>query len=732
MLAPNTLLQNRYLVQKLVRQGGMGAVYQALDQRLGNTVALKETLFTDDTLRAAFEREAHLLARLRHSVLPVVSDHFVDGEGQFLVMQFISGDDLGGILKRQARPFAVDDVLRWADQLLDALDYLHTQHPPIVHRDIKPQNLKLTERRDIVLLDFGLAKSISSHDSRLTMGLSVAGYTLEYAPLEQILGEGTDQRSDLYALAATLYYILTGAVPPDARTRAAALLDERPDPLHPASETGHGVPVGVAEILHETMAVRPDRRPASAAAMRNLLRAAREQAVVPAALKEPASSPETPPIAADNPEPVSRVLATVLFTDIVKSTKLAVDLNDRVWRYLLEAHDALVRELLLQHRGREVKTTGDGFLAIFDRPAQAIRCACAIRDAVRQLGIEARAGVHTGEFEVRHDDVAGVAIHFAARVLSKAKDGEVLVSRATKDAVAGAGLHFEERGSHTLNGLPGLHELFAVQNTAHEARASTLQRQPDTAPLPTTPSLAIAPAARSPHTFTSDRLDYWRPRALGAAAVLTAVALISLLVLRNLPRWGGGPVLPPTAGPSAGDAAIAVPGTVLYQADWSSGLNGWVGGADWKVADGMLISDAPRDRSIIAAPYVPRTADYAVEADIQRTDDNTGFVSFSILARGDRLQGYWAGAHLGTGRSPGVGVEAELPSVPKLLMFKYFDPGKEWHRYRVDVRGDTIRMYVDGKLMIDVVDDTYRSSTGTGLWSWGTRINVRDFHVLSL
>jgi eukaryotic-like serine/threonine-protein kinase len=179
MLAPNTLLQNRYLVQKLVRQGGMGAVYQALDQRLGNTVALKETLFTDDTLRAAFEREAHLLARLRHSVLPVVSDHFVDGEGQFLVMQFIPGDDLGGILKRQARPFAVDDVLRWADQLLDALDYLHTQHPPIVHRDIKPQNLKLTERRDIVLLDFGLAKSISSHDSRLTMGLSVAGYTLD-------------------------------------------------------------------------------------------------------------------------------------------------------------------------------------------------------------------------------------------------------------------------------------------------------------------------------------------------------------------------------------------------------------------------------------------------------------------------------------------------------------------------------------------------------------------------
>ena len=147
MLAPDTVLQNRYRVIRLLGQGGMGAVYEATDERLDTTVALKETLFTDERLRKQFEREARLLARMHHPALPRVSDHFAEGDGQFLVMQFIPGEDLSQMMALKKGPFPPDQVLTWGDQLLDALDYLHTQDPQIIHRDIKPQNLKLTGTR---------------------------------------------------------------------------------------------------------------------------------------------------------------------------------------------------------------------------------------------------------------------------------------------------------------------------------------------------------------------------------------------------------------------------------------------------------------------------------------------------------------------------------------------------------------------------------------------------------
>ncbi len=231
MLTPDTVLQGRYRIVRQLGQGGMGAVYEAIDQRLDTTVALKETLFADERLRKQFEREARLLARLHHPALPRVSDHFSEGDGQFLVMQFIPGDDLSEMMTRKRGPFPADQVLTWADQLLDALDYLHTQDPQIVHRDIKPQNLKLTSRGQIILLDFGLAKGQAGEISRVTTAASIFGYTPNYAPLEQIQGLGTDSRSDLYSLGATLYHLMTGVKPPDALTRAAALVNGQPDPL---------------------------------------------------------------------------------------------------------------------------------------------------------------------------------------------------------------------------------------------------------------------------------------------------------------------------------------------------------------------------------------------------------------------------------------------------------------------------------------------------------------------
>jgi WD40 repeat protein/serine/threonine protein kinase len=273
MLTPGTILQGRYRVERQLARGGMGTVYEARDERLDSVVALKETSFTDEDLRRAFEREARLLARLEHPALPRVSDHFTEGEGQFLVMQFVGGEDVEEMRRRrEGGSFPAPQVLAWADQLLDALEYLHSQTPPVVHRDIKPQNLKLGARGQIILLDFGLAKGYSTQTSPLAA--SVVGYTPAYAPLEQIQGAGTDERSDLYSLAATLYHLLTGATPPDALTRADAVLNGQPDPLRPADELNPQVSSDVSAVLRQAMALRRDQRLSSASAMRRALREA--------------------------------------------------------------------------------------------------------------------------------------------------------------------------------------------------------------------------------------------------------------------------------------------------------------------------------------------------------------------------------------------------------------------------------------------------------------------------
>ncbi|CPR11566.1 family 3 adenylate cyclase [Mycobacterium bohemicum DSM 44277] len=157
-----------------------------------------------------------------------------------------------------------------------------------------------------------------------------------------------------------------------------------------------------------------------------------------------------------------RVLATVLFTDIVDSTRRAAESGDRDWRVLLDSHDAVIRSQLARFRGREVNTSGDGFLAMFDGPQRAIRCAMAIREAVQALGIQVRAGLHTGECELRGEDIGGIAVHIGARVSALAAPDEVLVSSTLRDLVIGSGLEFEERGAHQLKGVPGEWRVFAV------------------------------------------------------------------------------------------------------------------------------------------------------------------------------------------------------------------------------------------------------------------------------
>ena len=177
------------------------------------------------------------------------------------------------------------------------------------------------------------------------------------------------------------------------------------------------------------------------------------------AARQPSDRPAPSPV----PEPGERALATVLFTDIVGSTDHARRVGDRRWGELLDTHDRLARELVAQLQGQLVKSTGDGVLALFDRPGRGIRCATALRDRLRGSGVEIRAGVHTGEVQLRGDDVGGIAVHFAARVMAAAAPGEVLVSGTVRDLVAGSDYVLEDRGAHALKGMTGEWRLFAVQ-----------------------------------------------------------------------------------------------------------------------------------------------------------------------------------------------------------------------------------------------------------------------------
>ncbi len=159
---------------------------------------------------------------------------------------------------------------------------------------------------------------------------------------------------------------------------------------------------------------------------------------------------------------MERILATVLFTDIVDSTRSAATVGDQIWRHRLDSHDQIARQMVEKHRGRLIKTTGDGILATFDGPGRAVRCALAFEAAAKQIGLPLRAGLHTGEIELRDRDVGGIAVHAAARVMAQCQPNEVWVSRVVTDLVAGAGLKFSERGSHELKGLPGHWDLFAA------------------------------------------------------------------------------------------------------------------------------------------------------------------------------------------------------------------------------------------------------------------------------
>ena len=270
VIDPGAVLQGRYRVARRLGKGGMGAVYQATDLRLDVTVAIKEAFSIDPRLRKQFEYEARLLAQLHHAALPRVTDYFTEDERVFLVMQYIGGDDVAEIIAKQPGPLPPNTVIAWADQLLDALIYLHTRERQIIHRDIKPHNVLLTSSGSIALLDFGLAKTDS--DTSGVSSTSIFGFTRRYSPPEQMQDQGTTPRSDIYALGATLYHLLTGVKPPDSLVRTKAIAKSEPDPLVMANEIHAAVGPEVSVILNKALELDPNRRFENAHEFRQALR----------------------------------------------------------------------------------------------------------------------------------------------------------------------------------------------------------------------------------------------------------------------------------------------------------------------------------------------------------------------------------------------------------------------------------------------------------------------------
>lgn len=250
-LNPETVLRNRYQIIRLLGKGGMGAVYLAYDTTLEHQVAVKINQNPTEQATSQFLREARLLAALRHPNLPRVSDYFIEGPNQYLVMDYIPGDDLNTVVESQgAQP--VEQVLRWAEQLGSALEYMHSQQPPVIHRDIKPGNLKLTSEGEVILVDFGIAKAADTSQATATGAM---GYTPGYAPPEQYGSAHTGPYSDQYAFAATLYALLSGQKPVDSvqRVLGAAVLT-------PLGLLNARIPKHVQAAIEQAMSVKPDDR----------------------------------------------------------------------------------------------------------------------------------------------------------------------------------------------------------------------------------------------------------------------------------------------------------------------------------------------------------------------------------------------------------------------------------------------------------------------------------------
>jgi len=278
LLSAGTVLRSRYKIVEFISQGGMGAIYRAEDLRLDGRMCAVKEMWADvnasnqdiEQIQSQFHREASILARLDHPNLPKVSDYFAQDSRDYLVMDFVAGQDLKDAMdqaRQKGQMLAERQVLDWAKQILDALEYLHTQDPPVLHRDIKPANIKLTPSSTIKLVDFGLVKLMVPDEDRTVTVLQGRG-TAQYTPLEQYGGDTghTNVRSDIYSLGATLYHLLTNRPPADAKSRYL-----RPESLLPPSHYNPDVSPRVENAILHAVAMHPADRPATVSEFRSEL-----------------------------------------------------------------------------------------------------------------------------------------------------------------------------------------------------------------------------------------------------------------------------------------------------------------------------------------------------------------------------------------------------------------------------------------------------------------------------
>jgi serine/threonine protein kinase len=294
-LSTGKILNNRYRIVKLLGLGGFGAVYRAWDLHLEKPYAIKENLETKPEAQRQFEREAKILARLHHPNLPSVTDHFIENQRQYLVMDFVEGEDLEQLQLGLAAPLPEAQVVPWIEQICDALDYLHSQNPPIIHRDIKPANIKITPEGKAMLVDFGIAKE---YDPHLKTTVGAQAVTPGFSPFEQYGRGTTDARTDIYALGATLYNLLTGKEPPESIQRI------NQDSLVPPSRYNLKISSHVESTIMQALAIHPTGRYQKANEFSSALR--QSTAVKPPSVSSPVQTASSAPAPASGVAPISQ------------------------------------------------------------------------------------------------------------------------------------------------------------------------------------------------------------------------------------------------------------------------------------------------------------------------------------------------------------------------------------------------------------------------------------------
>ena len=462
----------KYIATDIIGRGSHSIVYRGMNKNLDMPVAIKMLRHDRAIIPEFFERfrdEAKTIARLNNENIVKVYDVEEIYKTIFIIMEYIHGTTLDHLLRKGPKltlPKVVDILLQLCNGLVSAHEH------SILHQSIRPGNILIQLDGKIKIVDFGLACRPGDVEDLYWPG------DVFYASPEYIEGDPVDSRSDIYSLGIVAYELITGQRPFPSDNPAKALQFHLeggfPDPRNFVAD----LPEALREIVIKACRRNPADRFENLYQVGSDLRLLAKEL----GLENKVSMADSKKVgavftnAADSPEPSAaeerlsknfategkRVQTTILITDIVDSTVKLVELGDSLWGNLVEHHHRLVRREIARFQGNEVETTGDGFVAAFDKSDNAIRCAHTISNALHGLGLKIRAGLHFGECEIVDGVLHGITVHVGARVAAKAAPNEVLVTGAIKDVVNESDINFTDRGSCSLKGIPGKWKLFAA------------------------------------------------------------------------------------------------------------------------------------------------------------------------------------------------------------------------------------------------------------------------------